>query len=118
MGDFSFSSTAQCDYCGNMLSASDEDCDECSPADRSQQMFRRITSDDDAPDTIVVEATPKHKWYKLQAELGEDWIAYEWLGPRPSVQKMVGTYAWDTIHDIPKRQMSLDAPNDVDSGDN
>lgn len=115
MSDFSFTSTAECTYCGNMLGSSDEDCDECSPADREQQVFRRITSTEDSPDTIMVEAVGQHRWHRLQSEVGDDWIAYEWLGPRPSVQRMVGTYMWDSIQDIPKRQMSLDAPKDVGS---
>ena len=113
MSDFSFTSTAVCDYCGNMLGSSDEECDECEPEDRKQQVFRRLTSEGDSPDTIMVDAVGQHRWHKLEEEVGEDWIAYEWLGPRESVQKMVGSYMWETIQDIPKRQMSIDAPDDV-----
>lgn len=113
MSDFTFTATAECDYCGGLLSSSDEDCDSCSESDIHQQMFRRISSDEDNPETLAVMATHDYKWYKLEREVGDDWIAYEWLGPRESVQNMIGLHMWETIHDIPKRAMSLDAPNDV-----
>ena len=113
MSNFSFSSTAQCNYCGQLLANSDEECDNCSEDDIYQQMFRKIVPQGGEPNVLAVKATHQYKWYKLESEVGEDWKKYEWLGPRESVQKMVGSYSWDTIEDIPKRSMSLDAPNDV-----
>lgn len=112
MGDFSFSATAQCDYCGNLLSSSTEDCEECSDDNIYQQFFRRLAGEEKH---IVVEATHGYKWYKLEEQVGEDWIAYEWLGPRESVQNMVGGATWESVEDLPKRSMSLDAPSDVGS---
>lgn len=112
MGDFSFTSTAECDYCGNMLSSSDQDCGKCDKSDRKQHVFRSVSSGLE-PDTIVVEAVGDHMWHKLNAEVGEDWIGYAWLGSRESVQEMVGSYMWDSIEDIPYRQMSYNAPDDV-----
>lgn len=76
-------------------------------------MFRRITSEEDKPAVITVEATGNHKWYKLESEMSDDWIAYEWLGPRWSVQNMVGSQMFETIEDVPKRAMSFNAPDDV-----
>lgn len=113
MADFNFTATAQCDYCGELLSSSDEDCDNCSQKMVDQHVFRRISSDEDAPDIIMVEATRRYKWYKLEQELGDDWIGYEWLGPRWSVQNKVASEFWGSIQDIPRRTMSLDAPSDV-----
>lgn len=113
MSDFSFTATAECDYCGAMLSSSDEDCDSCSEEDVYQQVFRRISSKGDEPDTLTVMSTHQYKWYKLEQEVGDDWIGYEWLGPRECVQNMIGLHMWETIEDIPKRAMSLDAPSDV-----
>lgn len=114
MGDFTITATAECDYCGNLLGASDEECDECNSSDRKTQMFRKIRANPEDIETIAIEATYQHKWYKLADELGEDWIGYEWLGPQESVRNMVRSAAWDTINDIPKRGMSTDAPNDVE----
>lgn len=111
MSDFSFTATAECDYCGNLLGSSDGNCDECSEEGRYQQFFRAIG--DREPHVICVEATHDYKWYKLASEVGEDWIAYEWLGPRESVQSMVGLSSWETIDDVPGRAISADAPNDV-----
>jgi hypothetical protein len=111
---FDISASAECDFCGNLLTSSDDDCGECVSADREQHLFRRLTSGD-GPDTIAVESTVDYRWHKLQQEVGDDWIAYEWLGPRDSVQSMLGRQMWDTIQDIPCRQMSLDAPSDVPS---
>lgn len=54
-----------------------------------------------------------YRWHKLADQLDEEWKAYEWLGPRESVQNMVGRYMWETIQDIPRRQMSHEAPSDV-----
>jgi len=113
MSDFTFSSTVECDYCGSMLTASDEECDECSPEDREQQVFRRLTSDGDSPETIMVEAVGRHRWYRLEEEVGDEWIAYEWLGPRTSVQRMLADDGCETLQDVPRQKMSLHAPSDV-----
>jgi hypothetical protein len=117
MGDFSFTATAECHYCGNLLGSSDDECENCSDDDREQHVFRKMDADDGPIETIMVEATMRYKWYKLHDEIGDDWIAYEWLGPRPSVQRMLEMDVWDTLQDIPQREMSLDAPNDVDDSD-
>lgn len=107
---FSFSATARCGKCGEYLSSSEEECDH-DGAEVQQQMFRHIASDTD--EVVAVEATIGYKWHALKRERGEDWIAYEWLGPRESVQNMVGTVTWDGIEDLPQRAMSLDAPAEV-----
>jgi hypothetical protein len=113
MSDFSFTSTAECAYCGNMLSSSDEECDQCDESDRYRQMFRHMTGDDDCPKTVVVEATHRHKWYKLADKMGKDWIAYEWIGPMEEVKVFINSTC-DSIDDVPRRSTSLDAPNEVD----
>lgn len=110
MSDFSFTATAQCDVCGNYLDSSDADCDH-DGAEVHQQFFRRIG--EGQPHTIAIEATTQWKWYALARELGEDWIAYEWLGPRSQVNAMLDGVAWDDVEDLPSRAMSLDAPRDV-----
>lgn len=105
---FSFSATARCGKCGEYLSSSDEECDH-DGQEVQQHVFRHITDDD----VVAVEATARYKWHALKREWGEDWIAYEWLGPRESVQNMVTSSTWDGVKDIPKRAMSLDAPSEV-----
>lgn len=78
-------------------------------------MFRRITANADEMDTIAIDATFDYKWQKLANELGEDWIAYAYLGPKESVQHMLTSGMWDSIEDVPKRGMSTDAASDVEA---
>lgn len=120
MSDFSFTATAQCELCGNYLESSDADCDHDGQKVQ-QQFFRRITSGNSSegqsasekPHTVAIEATNRWKWYALARELGDDWIAYEWLGPRSQVESMLKGSMWDDVDDLPNRTMSLDAPSDV-----
>ena len=114
MSNFTITATAECDYCGNLLSSSDEECDACMPANRKRQLFRRINAHSAEIETIVVDATFGHKWQKLADELGEDWIAYEYLGPKESVEHMLTSGMWNTLADIPRREMSANAPSDID----
>jgi len=109
MTDFTFTSTAECDKCGAYLSASDEECDhDGQPVD--VHVFRRINEGRES--MIGVECAIRYKWHALEEKIGEDWIAYQWLGTRESVENMLNGY-WDSVEDLPKRAMSLDAPSDV-----
>lgn len=106
---FSFSATAQCDLCGEYLSSSEEDC-EHNGAEPIQSMFRRIGTSE----AVTVRACPGWHWYKLKDVVGEDWIAYEWLGPKPSVQNMVGTVSFEELSDVPSQEISTNAPEGVE----
>jgi hypothetical protein len=72
-------------------------------------MFRHLVEDN----IVSVEACPGFHWYALKDMVGEEWIAYGWLGPKSSVKSMVGLVSWETIDDLPNMSMSLDAPNGV-----
>lgn len=108
MSDFSFTASAQCQYCGNLLASSDEECDDCDRSDRAQQFFRKVAGDDSLPKTISLSATIEYKWDKLEAELGDDWIAYEWLGPREDVRGLLKMDHYTSVEDVPRRATSLD----------
>ena len=105
---FSFTATAQCDLCGEYLSSSDEECDH-NGDEPVEYMFRRITGEK----VVSVEACGGWHWYALKDMVGDDWIAYEWLGEKSHAKKMVKGVMWDDIHDIPHIQMSVDAPSGV-----
>lgn len=107
MGDFTFTSTAECELCGKFLSSSDEDCDHDGQIVETH-LFRRIGGGRDS--LVGVECTVRRKWHKLEEKVGDDWIAYEWLGPRSSVEAMVNGIMWDSIEDLPMMEMSADAP--------
>ena len=110
MTDFSFSATAECDLCGAYLSASDEECDhDGKPVDK--HVFRRLGEGRES--LTGVRCTPRQKWYKLGEKIGEDWIAYEYLGTKDHVNSMLDGSFWDGIEDLPKISMSVDAPSDV-----
>lgn len=68
MSDFTFTSTAQCDRCGNYLSSSDEDCDECNEADLSRYHFEHIAED-------RIETTwsinPIRAWHDLRKKVDD-----------------------------------------------
>lgn len=108
---FSFSATARCNLCGEYLSSSDEECDHKGQKP-VENMFRRIGEGE--PNVVSVRACPGFHWYALKDMVGEDWIAYQWLGPKGMVKNMVGMSSWETIDDIPYRSMSTDAPKEVE----
>lgn len=107
---FSFTATAQCDYCGQLLGSSDE---ECSHENQTVKkfVFRRIGEGRDS--LVGVKATPRWKWYKLAGKIGEDWIAYEYLGTKSRYNSMITDPIFGSAEGVPKLGMSLDAPNDV-----
>jgi len=107
---FSFTATAQCDYCGQLLGSSDEECDH-DGWEVETYVFRRLGEGRDS--LVGVEATAKYKWYKLAEEIGEDWIAYEFLGTKSHVNSMLDGSMWESVEDLPKISMSVDAPRDV-----
>lgn len=106
MTDFSFTATASCQYCGALLSSSEETCDDCCEDEIYQQMFRRMTGD--SSETVAVRSTLLHKWDRLEEVVGGDWQSYQWLGPRSEVQSMVGREPWPSIEDVPYRAMPHD----------
>ena len=109
---FSFSATAQCDLCGEYLSSSDEECDHKGQTP-VENMFRRMGSGE--PQIVSVEACPGWHWFALKDMVDDEWIAYEWLGPKSLVKNMVDGIMWDNIEDIPRRAMATDAPSEVES---
>ena len=110
MADFTFTSTSECDFCGAYLSSSDEDCDhDGNPVET--HVFRRMNSGRES--LIGVECAIQYKWYALEEKVGDDWIAYQWLGTREFVESMVNSVMWDNVEELPMKAMSLDAPKDI-----
>lgn len=114
MGDFTFSATAECDVCGAYLSSSDEECDHNGET-VDVRVFRRMHEGRDS--LVGVETVPSRKWHELKDRVGDDWIAYQYLGTKDQVNKMLQSGMWDGVDDLPKVSMSLDAPKDVNSDD-
>jgi hypothetical protein len=110
MSDFSFTATAQCEKCGSYLSSSNEKCDH-DGLTVEKHVFRHISNGRDS--ITGVHSTAQHKWYALEEKLGEDWIEYEYIGPKQSVNRMLNSSTWDSVEDLPRQSMSLDAPRDV-----
>lgn len=111
MGDFSFSATARCEACGAYLSASDEGCDHDGDPVRVR-VFREISGGRD--DLVGVEATGWWMWHALNDKVGDEWIKYEYLGPREDVNLMLKCGYWDGVADLPKISMSADVPDDLE----
>jgi len=64
MSNFSFTATAQCDRCGNYLSSSDEECDECLGMPLISYHFVDITGN--SSEKIVIDAVnSRQAWQKL-----------------------------------------------------
>lgn len=110
MTDFTFSAGGECELCGNHLPSANADCDhDGQPV--SVHIFRRLRG---GRDTMKgVRAAPKYKWHKLAESVGEDWIAYQYLGTRESVDGMLTDDMFGTFSELPARSMSLVAPDDV-----
>lgn len=109
---FSFTATARCDKCGEYLSSSDEDCDH-NGEPVNTKLFRRLAGE---MDTVVeVDATVSWKWYALKEIVGDDWIAYQYIGQKEYVQGMLEDETlWEGVGDLPVISTSIDAPNDVE----
>lgn len=109
---FSFSATAQCDLCGEYLSASDEECDHGGKI-VAEQMFRSMIED-----TIIsVKACRGWQWQSLEERVGDEWIGYVWLGSKDHVKNMTSGPVWNSVEEIPYRAMSTDAPDGVGEGE-
>jgi hypothetical protein len=109
MTDFTFTSTAECGLCGAHLSSSDEDCDhDGTPVDT--WTFRRLYEGRDS--LVGVECTNSQKWYKLEEKVGDDWIAYQFIGRRNVIESMLSSH-WDSVEDLPVRSTAVAAPSDV-----
>lgn len=97
MSDFSFTSTAQCDLCGNHLSSSDEDCDH--DGERVEtQVFRHFSTGK----VITVRAVRSYRWEKL-ADKFSKWIAFHYIGAESEVN------SWEDTDAAPVVQYSVDA---------
>lgn len=110
MSDFTFSATTQCDLCGTYLSSSDETCDHNGKT-ISVHLFRRLREGRDS--LIGVESAPSQKWNLLEEKVGDDWIAYQYIGTRSTVTSMLsGGHTWNTIEELPLIEMSIHASKD------
>lgn len=110
---FSFTATAQCDACGQLLSSSDEDCDHDGRS-VDAHVFRRLGEGRES--LIAVETTILWKWYRLKELVEDDWIAYQWLGTKEYVNSLLTPERG--IKELPHIEMSCDAPQDVTEHNN
>jgi hypothetical protein len=109
MGDFTFTSTAECDECGAYLSSSDTEC-EHDGRTSTKRIFRRLHEGRDS--LVCVTATKDYKWHKL-ADNMDEWIAYQYLGTWDEINSMLTQSCWSSIADLPAAETSLNAPRDV-----
>lgn len=114
MSDFTFSATAECDVCGDYLSSSDEECDH-NGQNVEVRVFRRLYEGRDS--LVGVKTVNSRKWQELKDKIGDDWIAYQYLGTKEHVNTLLRNGSWDGISDLPKISMSTDAPKDINSED-
>jgi hypothetical protein len=109
---FSFTATARCDKCGEYLSSSDEDCDH-NGEPVNTHMFRRLSGEWET--VVEVDTTPQWKWYALKETIGDDWIAYQYIGQMENVQNMLGEETlWEGVDDLPAISTSVDSPDGVE----
>lgn len=97
--DFDLTATTECDFCGNYLSSSDEECGEHIEGDIGVHFFRELNSDN----LSAVRATREHCWQKLANNKGEGWIRWMYLGERELVSNFVKDHE---ISEIPHKQMA------------
>lgn len=74
MTSFDFTSTAQCERCGNYLSSSTEECDECKPSDLRRYRFERIVGGEEVQ--VVWAVNGERAWYEL-AEVVDDPVPWK-----------------------------------------
>lgn len=110
MSDFSFVGTAECDYCGGTLSSSDEDCDHDGQS-VDTHVFRRMGGG--RASMKGVKSTPQYKWHRLKENVGDDWIAYQYIGTKQHVNSMLNGRMWSDVADLPTIAMSPSAPSEL-----
>lgn len=86
MGDFTLSETG--------------DFDEEEP---DTYVFRRLEHGRDS--LKGVECVGSEVWSNLEEKVGDDWIAYQFLGTRDRVDDMLDS-RWDSIEEIPRLAMA------------
>lgn len=109
---FNFTATARCHLCGNYLGSSEEECDH-DGQEPTENMFRSIGEIE--PEIVSVNACPGWHWQSLKKFVEEDWIAYQWLGPKTLVKNMVDGENYESVEQVPYRTMSHQAPESVES---
>jgi hypothetical protein len=105
---FSFTATAQCEQCGQLLGTSEEQCDH-NGEQVDQFVFRRLAQED----AEIIESTPSWRWHKLAQRVGEEWIAYQYLGRKSDVEVMVEQPLYPSFTELRPRAISVDAPDSV-----
>lgn len=105
---FSFTATAQCEMCGQLLGSSEDSCSHQGEPVK-EHVFRRLEQEN----AQIVEACGSWSWYKLAESVGEDWIAYQYLGSPESVESKIQSDVFPTFDKLKPLALSLDAPSDV-----
>jgi uncharacterized protein YfiM (DUF2279 family) len=108
---FSFTATAKCDACGQLLGSSTEECDH-DGASVNIHVFRKLGEGRES--LVGVEATATYKWYALAEDVGEDWIAYQYIGTKGHTNSMLDGVSYSSVEELPHISMSCDAPADVE----
>jgi hypothetical protein len=109
MTDFDLSASAECDICGAYLASSHEECDHNGQPVETH-VFRRVGEGRES--LVGVETVIRQKWNALEEAVGDDWIAYQWLGTQKTINTMLNGPSWESVEDLPSREMSATASKD------
>lgn len=71
--------------------------------ERDTYVFRRLEHGRDSMKGVECKST--EVWSSLEEKVGDDWIAYQFLGTRDRVENMLDGQ-WDSIADIPRLAMA------------
>jgi hypothetical protein len=112
MTDFSFKAP-ECEYCGKHLSSSNTMCKH-DGKDVSKHVFRKIGQGRES--MTGVKSTKDNKWKKLSEKV-DNWIAYEYLGPKSVVETNLSGCFWNSVEELPSVEVSARAPSDIESKD-
>lgn len=112
---FSFTSLAECEYCGNPLSNSTEECDECDGVPDIEVVFKNLLTGDIESIIVSKIRTSDYLWEELARSV-DDYTALEFglLGTREQVDRFLDMSRYSRITDVPARQYITEYNGDED----
>lgn len=73
-------------------------------------VFRRLN--DGRESLVGVECCVTAIWDRLEDRVDDEWIAYQYLGTKAHANTLLEMRRYESVEDLPWRQLSLHAPKD------
>jgi len=100
---FTFVEPERCARCGSYKK------DECDHTHENDYLFRHVVD----KEIVEINAVGEHRWQVLKDCVGEEWLLYEYIGTKESVEYEINNMHMGGIEDIPHIDTPENAPEYV-----